>query len=116
MTDNVDGGVRIPQTDFKNEQFSLKCEYETMFGKKCTDANTNQKFETKQEMIDTYARNILFWSIRLPPIEANMTSRALARHAICKNSIDNLKSRCCERDMGDEVSEALERIKAEMKS
>lgn len=87
---------------------NLRNEYVRDFGYDAVmNTQTNAKKYSRQEYIETYAKNIHFWESRIPDIEIDrgMNMDLIAKHAICTNAVQNLTKELKEKGILNEVKE-----------
>lgn len=64
---------------------------------------------TRHELVDKYARDVRFWTQRVPEItrERRPSIREVCAHAIASNALANMKKLIAERGIEDEVRAQL---------
>lgn len=107
--ENTDGGVTIPKEVFEKMQSILTENYKTKFGDNSTN-NSNSKCLSRDEFVQRYAENMLFWKDLTPELKPDMSIEDLARHAITSNAVSRLNAYCTEKGVVEEVSDCILRI------
>ncbi len=100
----MSGAVTIPGDMHAKMIETYRREYEDEFG--CMDKECAY---TRDELIDKYAKDILFWKKRVPTIETSKrpSTRQICAHAIATNAVTNMWSLCREKKIEVEVQERL---------
>lgn len=80
--------IHIMNRDRQLATKSLKRLYVVHFGTE--GLSDSKKSFSRNELIETYSKNILFWTNNTPEVVPGMNGFTLAKHAICTNAVDNL--------------------------
>ena len=98
-------GVTIPKEVYQQELEKLKAEYVMQFGQEAV-SNEVQQF-TRVQTIERYASAIRFWQKKTPEIYVGITTEDIARHAICSNSLSNMRISVQKLGIQNEVDAAV---------
>lgn len=83
---NKMSAVQINKNVYEKELAALKAEYDSLFHISSEYSKSVKKY-TREEYIALYARDIHFWTSRIPDVDLdNMEMNLLAKHAICSNA------------------------------
>ena len=103
--------IQISQEMHQDILKELRNEYVREFGfDHALNTRQNAKSYSKAEYTSTYARNISFWASRIPTIDPDdgIDMRLVAKHAICTNAVQNLRSKVRAMNIEPEVDALLE--------
>ena len=85
-------GVKISSKNMQRVKISMKRLCMAKFGEDCF-SEKKQKF-TRDNLIEIYVKNIIFWKLHLPEITPKMSEFTNAKHAVCSNAIEQLWKTC----------------------
>jgi uncharacterized protein YqeY len=105
MKNDADQGMRIPRDVYIQVQHDLKQKYVEKFGDESVTGAMQQY--SRQELVDKYTQNLMFWKQYLPELNPNMSIQSLAQHALCSNAIKQLNSRCYDLEILESVTDAI---------
>lgn len=96
--------VTIPRETHERMVKQFRLEYEDEFGDMC-----EEKSFTRDELIDKYATDLLFWKKREPVIDVNRkpNMRTICAHAITTNAQSAMWELCSEKGIHAEVENKI---------
>ena len=103
--------VTIPKEMHDRMVAKLRLQYEQEFG----DADLVVTY-SRQELIDKYVRDYVFWSVRTPTVDPSQVSMSIiCAHAICTNAIKQMEKLARSKGIWTEVKTLVDAALSERK-
>ena len=101
--------MTIPSSLHKRMVDAFRHEYEAEFG-----PGEDVVAYTREELVNKYARDLLFWESRLPKIDATTrpSIETVCAHAIASNAITKMRQLCKDRAIEDAVENRAQVLRA----